>query len=269
MRTKEKETIVIPIVNRKGGVGKTTTAEEVAHILASICGKRVLFIDADSQANATWQILNKRLQSGGLSDILRGGVHDYRMAVEKTDIPTLDIIPASRDLGTLDLETLVGRVAVDFRVLQRVCDEIRESSAYDFVIIDCPPYYSLSCINAIGAGDGVIIPTNTDNNSVMGVNEVIDEIDSLRDICPNAQVLGVLVTGWQRSPIDEDALDHLRFSCDAPVFRTVIRRSAECVRGASWEQEAIQVNHPFCNAAKDYRAFVAELLNMLGVPYGS
>lgn len=268
MRTNENNrTFVIPVVNRKGGVAKTTTAEEVAYILATSCEKRVLLIDADSQANATWQIVGKRLQRGGLADLLRKPVTNYRDTVLRTDVPRMDIIPASRDLGHLDLEILVGRFKADFHVLQRVCADIKANGDYDFVIIDCPPYYSLSCVNAIGAGDGVIIPTNTDNNSVMGVNEVIDEIDSLQDICPNAKVLGVLVTGWQRSPIDEDALEHLRYECDAPVFRTVIRRSAECVRGASWEQEPIQVNHPFCNAARDYRKFVDELLRMLEVPY--
>lgn len=268
MRTNESKTIVIPIVNRKGGVGKTTTAEEVSYILATSCEKRVLLVDADSQANATWQVLGRRLQTGGLSALLRSREADYHDEVVKTDVPRMDILPASRDLSVLDLEILSGRIAVDYFSLKRACDRIREGSEYDFVIIDCPPYYSLSCVNAICAGGGVVIPTNTDNNSVMGVNEVIDEIDSLRDVCPEADVLGVLVTGWKRSPIDEDALDHLRFACDAPVFRTVIRRSAECVRGASWEQEAIQVNHPFCNAAKDYRAFVAELLTILGVAYG-
>ena len=101
----------------------------------------------------------------------------------------------------------------------------------------------------------------------MGVNEVVEEIGTLRDICPNAKILGCLVTVWQKSPIDEDALEHLRSECRVPVFKTVIRRSVECVRGASWEKEPIQVNHPFCNAGKDYRAFVAELLTVLGVAY--
>ena len=267
MRTNENKTYVIPVVNRKGGVAKTTTAEEMAYILATSARKRVLLIDADSQANLTWQVLGKRLQYGGLSALLRDTATDYQGVVRHTDIPGLHIIPASRDLGRLDLEILVNRTNVDFLTLQRVCNDIRASGEYDFVIIDCPPYYSASCVNAIGAADGIIIPTNTDNNSVMGVNEVIDEIDSLSDICPNAQVLGVLVTGWQRCPIDEDALDHLRLACDAPVFRTVIRHTPK-VREASWEMEAIQVNHPFCNAGKDYRSFVAELLTMLGVAYG-
>lgn len=268
MRTNENKTYVIPVVNRKGGVAKTTTAEEVAYILAAIVQKRVLLIDADSQANLTWQIMDKRLQYGGLSALLRDASTDYRGVVMHTDVPRLDIIPASRDLGRLDLEILIGKFKADFLALQRICKAVKANGDYDFVIIDCPPYYSASCVNAIGAADGIIIPTNTDNNSVMGVNEVVEEISTLRDICPDAKVLGCLVTGWQRSPIDEDALEHLRSECDVPVFKTVIRRSAECVRGASWEKEPIQVNHPFCNAGKDYRAFVVELLNLLGVAYG-
>lgn len=267
MRTNENQTYVIPVVNRKGGVAKTTTAEEVAYILAAIVQKRVLLIDADSQANLTWQITDKRLQRGGVAALLRRDVTDYREVVMHTDVPRLDIIPASRDLGRLDLEILVGRFKVDFHVLQRVCADIKANGDYDFVIIDCPPYYCASSVNAIGAGDGVVIPTYTDNNSVMGVNEVVEEIESLRGICPDAKVLGCLVTNWRKSPIDEDALEHLRSECDAHVFKTVIRSSLECVRGASWEQEPIQVNHPFCNAGKDYRAFVAELLNLLGVAY--
>ena len=151
MRTNENQTYVIPVVNRKGGVAKTTTAEEVAYILATSCEKRVLLIDADSQANLTWQITDKRLQRGGVAALLRRDVTDYRKVVMHTDVPRLDIIPASRDLGRLDLEILVGRFKVDFLVLQRVCADIKANGDYDFVIIDCPPYYSASCVNAIGA----------------------------------------------------------------------------------------------------------------------
>lgn len=266
MGTNDRNTIVIPVFNRKGGVSKTTTAEEIAYILATSAQKRVLLIDADSQANLTWQVLGRRLQTGGLSDLLRGKDADYHCAIESTDISGLDIIPASRDLGRLDLEIQAGRIKVGFLALQQICKDIKSAGEYDLVIIDCPPYYSASCVNAIGAADGIIIPTMMDNNSVMGVNEVIEEIDSLRDICPDARVLGVLVTNWQRCPIDEDALEHLRWACEASVFRTVIRRTPK-VREASWEMEPIQVNHAFCNAAIDYRKFVAELLTLLEVPY--
>lgn len=254
------------IVNRKGGVGKSTTAIELSYILATIREMRVLLVDADSQGNSTWQILNKRWSTGGVSALLRHSVVCYDEVVEHTDVPNLDIIPASRDLGRLDLEYLVGKSKPDFHVFQALRAAIEEDNAYDVCIIDCPPYYSAACVNAVGASSGIIVPTNTDNNSVMGVNEVVEEIETLRDVCPDARIIGCLVTDWHKCDIDEDALDHLRCECHVPVFHTVIRRT-DRVREASWEMRPMQVGHPFCGAAKCYRAFAAELLAKEGIQH--
>ena len=258
---------IYAIVNRKGGVGKTTTAVELAYILATICGQRVLLIDADSQANATRQILNRRLADGGLSCLLRGMATCYDEVIENTDVPRLDILPASRDLGRLDLEYLLQAERPNFHALQDLRANIEEDDAYDFCIIDCPPYYSVSCVNAIGASSGIIIPTNTDNSSALGVDEVVEEIETLREVCPEARVIGCLVTAWHKCNIDEDALDYIRSECPVPVFDTVIHRSVK-VKESSWEMQPIHVEHPFCIAAKCYRAFVAELLKKEGVSLG-
>lgn len=254
------------IVNRKGGVAKTTTAVEVASILATM-GWRVVLIDTDSQGDATWQLMERRPEDGGLDALLRGIVTCYSKVVEPTGIQNLDIIPASHSLGKLDLEYLTGDVTPNFTILQDVRSCMEEDDAYDFCIIDCPPYYSVPCINAIGASTGIIIPTTTDCNAMKGVNEVVKEIDTLRDVCPEARILGCLVTNWHKCDIDIDALEHLRSACLVSVFDTVIRRS-DGVKEASWEREPLHVNHPASWAARTYRKFVSELLVKEGVKHG-
>ena len=196
------------IVNRKGGVGKTTTAVNLAYVLATSCHLRVLLVDADGQANAT-QILLPRGEYDGLGALMRGMAICYDELVVHTDVEGLDVLPASEDLWALDLEAAGGEGGRSYRT---------------------------------------------------------EQIDSLRYIRPEIRVAGVLVNQWHRSPVVEDAAAYLREDGRVPVYDTVIRRTDK-VPESSWARMAVQQWSPWCSAARDYRAWAAELLTKEGLDH--
>ena len=252
------------IVNRKGGVGKTTTAVNLAYVLATSCHLRVLLVDADGQANAT-QILLPRGEYAGLGALLRGWAVCYDELTVHTDVDGLDVLPAAEDLWALDLEAAGGDRGRCYRAIRDMREAMEEDDAYDVMVIDCPPNLSAACVSAILASDAVIIPVLSDACSATGVADIVSQIESLRAMRPDLRVGGVLVNQWHRADIVEDAVAYLRES-GAPVYDTVIRRTDKVVE-SSWSQVPVQVLSPFCSAARDYRAFAAELLAKEGIQY--
>lgn len=247
------------IVNRKGGVGKTTTAVNLAYILATSCKKRVLLIDADSQGNASSVCSNP---SGGLAAVLCGLEPYWENLIDSTDVPGLDMLTASEELDDYDLDR---SIPISYFALRDFLSAVEEDNGYDVCVIDCPPYYSTSCINALAAADRVIIPADTTAYSAEGMAGLVRQIDCIRNTVPTMSVSGVLVTGVRRSDLDEDAVALMRENAPVPVFKNVIRRSDEPVRAASWERKASCEWSPWCNASRDYRAWVAELVAKEGL----
>lgn len=248
------------IVNRKGGVGKTTTAVNLAYVLATSAQRRVLLIDADSQGNATSTICADPHPVAGLDEVLHTGTAWYPDLIYPTDIERLSIIPATEGLADYELRCTIGQEAPQFGWLRELVEAIAEDGEVDDIIIDCPPYYSVSCISALSACDAIIIPSDMDAYSATGVADLARQIDNIRLACPNVRIGGVLVTKFDRGAVSADALQYLREECPVPVFDSVIRASVEKARGATWAGMPIGQWSPWCNAAKDYRAFAAELL---------
>lgn len=251
--------ITFAIVNRKGGVGKTTTAVNLAYILATSCKKRVLLIDADSQGNAS-SICPDR--SGGLAAALCGMEAYHENLIDKTDVDGLDMMTASDELDDLDLDR---SMPISYYALRDFLAVLEEDDVYDVCVIDCPPYYSVSCLNAIAASDRIIIPADTTAYSKEGMAGMVQQIDKIRNSIPTLSVSGILVTGVRRSDLDEDAVALMREEAPVPVFQTYIRRSDEPVRASSWERKASCDWSPWCNASRDYRAWVAELMEKEGL----
>lgn len=249
------------IVNRKGGVGKTTTAVELAFILATRCGQRVLLIDADSQGNATQILLGGEPDCAGLAEVLEMDMDYYPDVISRTEFASLDIIPATERLGDYELECTIQQKRPDFVRMRDLLACIAEDGEYDTVVIDCPPYYSVSCISALSACDGIIIPVGVDVYSTVGMSRLVRQIDNIRRACPQVRVAGALVTQWHRSNVAEGAVKILREDSPVPIFRTVIRRTDKAVE-SSWAGQPVGQWSPFSAASRDYRAWVAELLAM-------
>lgn len=248
------------IVNRKGGVGKTTTAVNLAYVMATSLNHKVLLIDADSQGNATSTVCLDAHPVAGLDEVLHTGTAWYPDLIYPTGVPGVDILPSTEGLADYELRCTIGQDTPNFGRLRELVEAIAEDGSYDDIIIDCPPYYSVSCISALSACDSIIIPSDMDAYSATGVAELARQIDNIRRACPNVKVSGVLVTKFDRGAVAADAVDYLREECPVHVFRTKIRASVEKARGATWAGMPLGQWSPWCNAARDYREFVAELM---------
>ena len=256
----------IAFVNNKGGVGKTTSAENIAYIFATFYKQRVLFVDADAQGNSTRDLLSGLNADHGVVDVLRGdGDHSV---IHHTDIPGLDIIPANAALSEFELEALVSKESNDFQRLRTYLDTVNRFGGYDICIIDCPPSYAnISCINAIAAADGIVIPMDASCYSAIGMTKLVGQINSLRGIIPGIRVSGALITMWHNCPVVQDAEQYIRESAPIPVFQTKIRRTPKAIE-STWAGQTTQEWSPFSSAARDYRQFAAELIMKEGLSCG-
>ena len=256
----------LAFVNNKGGVGKTTSAENIAYIFANFYKMRVLFVDTDSQANSTRDILSGSDMEHGVVDILKGD--NTQNVIHHTDIPGLDIIPANTALSEFELESLISKEPNDFQRLRSYLDEVKRFGGYDICIIDCPPSYaSVSCINAIAAADGIVIPMDASCYSAIGMTKLVAQINSLRGIIPSIRVSGALITMWHNCPVVLDAEQYIRESSPIPIFQTKIRRTPKAIE-STWAGQTTQEWSPFCSAARDYRQFAAELIVKEGLNCG-
>ena len=246
------------ILNLKGGVAKTTTAINMAAILATKYGKRVLLIDADSQCNTT-EFFDGDAHCESLASILRlsrvyedAGEQCGRRAIQNTGIENLDLIPADDTLMDMDLSA-ASNGNVDVNVLRSLVEDVREE--YDFVLIDCPPAFNAAAAAALVAADDVVIPIKLDAFSLRGMVNLTRQIKNMKRINPRLRIAGLLPTMWYKAPEIQDAEQQLR----AAGFRVFhhIRRSDKVDR-MTFQQEALLISSPNSGAGIDYRSFVAE-----------
>ena len=212
----------IAVANQKGGVGKTTTAVNLAASLAHL-GARVLIIDSDPQGNATSGFgIDKQALRGCLYDGLVGGKALHAVLV-RTAIAGLDLIPATMQLAAAELE-LVDVEEREFR-LRRLLDDI--APWYDYVVIDCPPALSLLTINALIAATRVLVPVQAEFYSLEGLAQVVSVIERLRRaLHPTLELAGLLVTMFDgRTRLALDVLAELERSFPGDVLETRIPRT--------------------------------------------
>ncbi len=213
------------LTNQKGGVGKTTTAVNVASILARD-GHKTLLIDADAQANATLHLgvnaMERQEQGRTLYDVLTGkaNIADCILPIERTG---LDLIPSSIRLSQGEVE-LAAKAASNF-ILRGHLADVRKR--YDHIIIDCPPNLGQMTLNGLTAADLVLIPCQAELMAITGVDYLLETIAQLRQLChPDLHVLGLLPTMFtQRNTQDRESLNliHERYGHAMRVFEPIPR----------------------------------------------
>ena len=247
----------IAIANNKGGTGKTSTAVNLAALLARD-GNRVLLIDADPQHNSTDFFLDATDDLPTLYDVLEGtGETVWSDNVQPTAFENLSILPADGNLFRLDLSALLNGSAVNDKRLFDFLYCARGDGELEYVVIDCPPGFTAASTAALVCCDEVIVPTRADAFSRAGALELIAQVNSLAryGVRPSFRVL---VTMVDRSRLSKQAAEQLRRD-GLDLFKTTIRASV-CVGESSYARLPLYEYAPRSGAAQDYEALVKEVL---------
>ncbi len=220
--------IVLAIANQKGGVGKTTTAVNLAACLA-VAEQRVLLVDMDSQGNASSGVGHPKAKvARGTYDVLLGDA-SLRDVILETELPTLSLVPATPDLAAAEIE-LGGE---DDRAT-RFRDALAKVRAdYDYVIVDCPPSLGLLTLNALVAADGVIVPMQCEYYALEGLSSLGDTIERIRNgLNAGLHVEGVVLTMYDpRMSLAREVADEVRKHYR--VYDTVIPRNVRLAEAPS------------------------------------
>jgi chromosome partitioning protein len=244
----------IAVANQKGGVGKTTTAINVATALAAT-GKHVLVVDIDPQGNASTGLGIDRVRRSRTSyDLLLGDTNLSEAAVQ-TRIPNLSIIPSTVDLTGAEIE-LIG---VEKRMHR--LDAALESSRHDFVVIDCPPSLGLLTLNALAAADSLLVPLQCEFFALEGLTQLLNTVERVRaTLNPHLSILGVVLTMFdRRNRLSEQVAADVRACLGAQVFETVIPRNVRLSEAPSHGLPALLYDHQ-CAGSTAYIALARELL---------
>ncbi len=221
---------ILAITNQKGGVGKTTTAINVAAALAAN-DLRVLVIDSDPQGNATTGMgARKDPDRPSLYQVLLGGA-EIAEAVLHTEFEGLDLVPGDKNLVGANLE-LVDTPRREFRLHDKVA-AVR--SQYDFILIDCPPALDLLTLNALIAADSVLVPIQCEFFALEGISELMDTIERIRNSFDHPlEIEGILLTMFDdRTNLTRQVAQDLRDFFRDKVFETVIPRSVRLAEAPS------------------------------------
>lgn len=261
-KTKVNNTVnthIVAVANQKGGVGKTTTAINLATALVAI-NKTVLILDLDAQGNASTGLgisLDDRVSS--TYDIIIGNA-DLSDVIKRTSVEGLYIAPATTDLSSADLDL----VANDKRTMvlkNSIIELVKQETKFDYIIIDCPPALSLLTINAFVACESVLVPLQAEFFALEGLSQLMLTVREVRStLNKNIKIQGIVLTMYdKRNNLSVQIEDDVRENLGKLVYETVIPRNVRLSEAPSFSLPALIYDHK-CSGSVAYQKLAIEFL---------
>ncbi len=248
---------IITIANQKGGVGKTTTAINLATALAAI-GERVLIVDLDPQGNASTGLgIERRNRKLSSYDLLIGDHTVDETAVE-TAVPNLSIIPSTLDLLGLEME-ISQKADRAFRLKNALASQ--EALAYSYVLVDCPPSFNLLTMNAMAAAHSVLVPLQCEFFALEGLSQLLETIGQVRrSLNPTLDIQGIVLTMFDsRNNLAQQVVSDVRSHLGEKVYHTLIPRNVRVSEAPSYGKPAILYDLK-CAGSQAYLQLASEVI---------
>ncbi|MFZ1774601.1 MAG: ParA family protein [Rhizobiaceae bacterium] len=250
---------IITLANQKGGVGKTTTAINLATALAAI-GERVLIIDLDPQGNASTGLGIARAQRTLSSYDVLTGAASVREAAMPTAVPNLSIIPSTLDLLGLEME-IAGLADRALKLRKALRGPQADTAQFTYVLIDCPPSLNLLTMNAMAAADSVLVPLQCEFFALEGLSQLLETIEQVRQaLNPALAIQGIVLTMYDgRNNLANQVVEDVRTHMGAAVYETVIPRNVRISEAPSHGKPALLYDLK-CSGSQAYLQLATEVI---------